>query len=107
MFEECRFAVSPFRKETARGYFGALISSRKAVTLETSFFGYKSTNGVKPFLPNELRDLGESLVLTVHADTFRNNGVINWATVRNEIRQEMLNRRRIREEESSGSDSDP
>jgi len=60
-----------------------LLQNRKAITLETSFFGYKTANGFRPFTPGELRELGESLLMTVHADTFRSHGVVNWATVRN------------------------
>ena len=48
-FEECRFGISPYRKETARGYMNNILTNRKSMTVETSFFGYKTANGVKPF----------------------------------------------------------
>jgi cytosolic carboxypeptidase protein 2/3 len=83
VYEECRFGISNFRRETARGYFGMLLANRKSITLETSYFGYKVGGSLKPFGPEELRELGEALALTVHADTFRTNGVVNWGTVRN------------------------
>lgn len=70
-----------------------LLPNRKAITLETSFFGYKTATGFKQFTPGALRELGDSLMMTVHADTFRVNGLVNWATVRNEIKQEMLKKK--------------
>lgn len=63
-----------------------IATNRKAMTLETSFYGYKTPNGPKAFETENLRQLGASLIEAIHIDTFRNSKQINWATVRTEIR---------------------
>lgn len=107
-YEHCRFGISNFRRETARGYMMNIANNRKAMTLETSFHGYKTLSGSVPFETEDLRQLGASLIEAIHIDTFRNSKAINWTTVRADIRATIHTRnQQDEEEESSGSDSNP
>ena len=84
-----------------------MLTSKKSMTLETSFYGYKNNVGeLIPFTPESLQSLGENLLTAIHWDSFRvNNSSINWADIRNQIKLGMTNK--TKEDSSEGSDSDP
>lgn len=42
LFEESSFGLSAFKRETARGIMSDLVTNKKSMTLETSFYGYRT-----------------------------------------------------------------
>lgn len=63
-----------------------IAANRKAMTLETSFFGYRHSSGLKQFDVADLHAIGGSLAEAIHIDTFRSSKAINWATARADIK---------------------
>lgn len=86
-----------------------IVSNRKSMTLQTSFYGYKTANGIKPFQVKDFHEIGKSIIEAIGIDTFRNSKMINWNTIRNEIKATIQNRPYQEEDQDdiSGSDSNP
>jgi hypothetical protein len=62
------------------------MSNRKSMTLETSFFGYKTITGVKYFEIHDLHQIGSSLIEAIFIEQTKDFRVINWAQIRTDIK---------------------
>lgn len=61
MFDYCSYGLSAYKRETARGVMSELTFKKKALTLETSFYGYKA--GIsKHFEIKDLQKIGSTLL---------------------------------------------
>lgn len=64
-----------------------LVQGKKAITLETSFFGWKKFgSSPKHFDTKDLHEIGENLLTAIYIEQGRDPKLYNWANIRNEIR---------------------
>jgi len=57
-FEDCSFGLSQNKRETARGSMSGFVGHKKSLTVESSFFGYRTSDGKKHFEVRDLEKIG-------------------------------------------------
>ena len=64
--KDCRFRIDPSKLGTARVIVWKEFGVTNSFTLENSFFGYEHGKEIVKFDPQHYREIGESLINTLH-----------------------------------------
>lgn len=116
LFEESLFGLSAMKRETARGIMSDLAVNKKSMTLETSFYGYRTVTN-RHFDVKDLYRIGSTIIEAIYAETSRDPKIVNWESIRADIMEAIAAARSNKKQEnddvkqsedsSFGSDSDP